>query len=508
MDTFHYLAIGFSQALQWHNILFCFIGVFIGTAVGVLPGIGPSSGTALLIPITATLTSMLKPEDAATSAIIMLAGVFYGAMYGGSTTSVLINTPGESASVVTCLDGYQMAKKGRAGAALAIAAIGSFIAGLFALIMLAILAKPLAEIALKFGPTEYFSLVVLGLAAITGLAGKSMPKALIMLVTGLLLATVGIDQVSGAERFAFGIPILYSGFDFITIAVGMFALGEVFKSILDADNGVQEFPKIGRVLPTRDDMRRSWKPIARGSVLGFFTGILPGAGATLSSFLSYTLEKRLSKHPEEFGKGAIEGVAGPESANNAAAGGALIPLLALGIPSSATTSVLMGAFMMYNVAPGPLLFEKHPVVAWGVIASMFLGNLMLLILNMPLVKLFAKLVEVPSKILLPIIVGICIFGIYAVQGNTFNLFIMLLFGVAGFFLVANDFPAAPLVLGRILGPMLENNFRRALTGSNGDYSIFVTRPVSAGLLVVALLWIFVPVILKMRGKRVIVSDEK
>lgn len=508
MDTLHYLAMGFSQALQLHNILFCFIGVFIGTAVGVLPGIGPSSGTALLIPITASVTSLLSPENAATSAIIMLAGVFYGAMYGGSTTSVLINTPGESASVVTCLDGHQMAKQGRAGAALAIAAIGSFIAGLFALVMLVLLAKPLADVALRFGPSEYFSLVVLGLAALTGLAGKSMPKALIMLVMGLLLSTVGIDTVSGSERFAFGIPILYQGFDFITIAVGMFALGEVFRSILQWDSGAQDFPRIGRILPTREDLRRSWKPIARGSVMGFFLGILPGAGATLSSFLSYTAEKKLSKHPEEFGHGAIEGVAGPESANNAAAGGALIPLLALGIPSSATTSVLMGAFMMYNVAPGPLLFDKHPLVAWGVIASMFLGNLMLLILNMPLVRIFAKLVEVPAKYLLPIIMGICVFGIYAVQGNVFNLLVMLFFGVAGFFLVANDFPAAPLVLGRVLGPMLENNFRRALTGSNGDYSVFITRPVSAILLVVALLWIVIPVILKMRGRNVLTSDEK
>lgn len=508
MDTWGFLAQGFAQALQPHNILFCFIGVFIGTAVGVLPGIGPSSGTAILIPITASVTGMLAPEDAATSAIIMLSGVFYGAMYGGSTTSVLINTPGESASVVTCLDGYQMARKGRAGAALAIAAIGSFIAGLFALVMLTILARPLADVALRFGPTEYFSLVVLGLAAITGLAGKSMLKALIMMVTGLLLSTIGIDSVSGSERFAFGVPVLYQGIDFITIAVGMFALGEVFKTILDRDGAPQDFPKIGRVLPTRDDLRRSWKPIARGSVMGFFLGILPGAGATLSSFLSYTTEKRLSKHPEEFGKGAIEGVAGPESANNAAAGGALIPLLALGIPSSATTSVLMGAFMMYNVAPGPLLFDKHPQVAWGVIASMFLGNLMLLVLNMPLVKIFAKLVEVPAKYLLPIIVGICFFGIYAVQGNTFNLIVMLIFGMAGYFLVSNDFPAAPLVLGRILGPMLENNFRRALTGSNGDYGVFLRRPVSAALLVVAILWIVVPVILKARGRHVLVSEEK
>ena len=469
METMDFLAKGFAAALQWHNLLFCFFGVFIGTIVGVLPGIGPSSGVALLIPITATITGKLAPEDAATSAIIMLAGVFYGAMYGGSTTSILINTPGESASVITCLDGHQMAKQGRAGAALAISAIGSFIAGMFALLMLIIVAEPLADMALKFGPPEYFSLVVLGLAAITGLAGKSMPKALIMLVTGLLLSTIGVDSVSGSARFTYDIPLLYQGLEFITIAVGMFALGEVFSTILENRLGKQSFPKIGRILPTLQDLKDSAMPIARGSVMGFFIGILPGAGPTLASFISYTTEKKVSKTPERFGQGAIEGVAGPESANNAAAGGALIPLLTLGIPSSATTAILLGAFMMYNVQPGPLMFEKHPAVVWGVIASMFVGNLVLLILNMPLVKMFAKLTEIPTKYLLPLILAICIFGIYAIQGNLFNLFVLMFFGIVGYLLVGNDFPAAPLVLGRILGPMLENNFRRALTGSNGTY---------------------------------------
>jgi putative tricarboxylic transport membrane protein len=506
MDTLHFLAMGFGEALRWQNILFCFFGVFMGTIVGVLPGIGPSSGVALLIPITASVTGALSPEEGATSAIIMLAGVFYGAMYGGSTTSILINTPGESASVVTCLDGYQMARQGRAGPALAIAAIGSFIAGMFALLMLIIVAKPLAEIALRFGPPEYFSLVVLGLAAITGLAGKSMPKALIMLVTGLLISTIGIDTVSGSARFTFDIPLLYQGLEFITIAVGMFALGEVFTTIFAGDVATQELAKIGRILPTRQDLRDSLLPILRGSVMGFFIGVLPGAGPTLSSFISYTIEKRLSKTPERFGKGAIEGVAGPESANNAAAGGAMIPLLALGIPSSATTAILMGAFIMYNVQPGPLLFEKHPAVVWGVIASMFFGNVMLLVLNMPLVKIFAKMMELPSQYLLPLILGICVFGIYGVQGNLFNLWIMLAFGVLGFLLGGNDFPAAPLVLGVVLGPMLENNLRRALTASNGDYGIFVTRPVSALLLTAAILWILVPLFLKLKGRKVIVNE--
>jgi putative tricarboxylic transport membrane protein len=508
METLQFLAQGFAEAAKWYNIAFCFFGVFMGTAVGVLPGIGPSSGVALLIPITASVTGVMPPDQAATSGIIMLAGVFYGAMYGGSTTSILINTPGESASVVTCLDGYQMARQGRAGPALAIAAIGSFIAGMFALLMLAIVAKPLAEVALRFGPPEYFSLVVLGLAAITGLAGKSMAKALVMMVTGLLISTIGIDIVSGSARFTFEIPVLYQGLEFITIAVGMFALGEVFKTVIEEDAAQQDFPKIGRIMPTGQDMRDSIMPILRGSVLGFFIGILPGAGPTLSSFISYTMEKRLSQSPERFGRGAIEGVAGPESANNAAAGGAMIPLLTLGIPSSATTAILMGAFIMYNVQPGPLLFEKHPALVWGVIASMFFGNLMLLVLNMPLVKIFAKMVEIPAQYLLPLILAICVFGIYAVQGNLFNLWVMLAFGVFGFLLGGNDFPAAPLVLGVILGPMLENNLRRALTASNGDYAIFLTRPVSAILLVVAALWILVPIVLRRLGRQVVVGEGK
>jgi putative tricarboxylic transport membrane protein len=327
-------------------------------------------------------------------------------------------------------------------------------------------------------------------------------------VTGLLLSTIGVDSVSGSARFTYDIPLLYQGLEFITIAVGMFALGEVFNTIVEDRTGNQIFPKIGLVLPTLQDLKDSLMPIARGSVMGFFIGILPGAGPTLASFISYTTEKRLSKTPERFGQGAIEGVAGPESANNAAAGGALIPLLTLGIPSSATTAILLGAFMMYNVQPGPLLFEKHPAMVWGVIASMFVGNMMLLVLNMPLVKMFAKLVEIPAKYLLPLILAICIFGIYAVQGNLFNLIVLMFFGIVGYLLVGNDFPAAPLVLGRILGPMLENNLRRALTGSNGDFSIFLTRPVSAILLAAAALWILIPALLKWMGRKVIVNEAQ
>ncbi|MGM9920229.1 MAG: tripartite tricarboxylate transporter permease [Bhargavaea sp.] len=508
MDTLQFLADGFSVAFQWHNLLFAFIGVLIGTAVGVLPGIGPMSGVALLIPVTATMTSGLPTDAAAASSIILLAGVYYGAMYGGSTTSILLNTPGESSSVVTTLDGYQMAKQGRAGAALSIAAIGSFAAGIISLIGLVLLAEPLSNVALKFGPAEYFSLMLLGLAAVSGLAGKSMTKALMMTVFGLMLGTVGIDAVSGIARFTYDMPILYSGFEFLTIAVGLFALGEVFKTILERDGADGAIAKIHRILPTKQDMKDSSVPIVRSSLLGFFIGVLPGAGATLASFFSYITEKKFSKTPEKFGKGAIAGVAGPESANNAASGGAMIPLLTLGIPGSGTTAILMGALIMYNIQPGPLLFDEHPEVAWGLIASMFIGNLMLLALNMPLVRVFAKVIQTPKKYLLPIIVAISFFGVYAVQYTTFDLYLLLAFGIFGYLLTKNDFPVAPLVLALVLGPMIENNMRRALTISNGDFSIFVTKPLSLVFLIAAAAWLLIPLILKMRGKSVIVNEEE
>lgn len=508
MSTLDFLFNGFAVAFQWQNIMFAFVGVLIGTAVGVLPGIGPMSGVALLIPVTATLTSGMPTEAAAASSIILLAGVYYGAMYGGSTTSILLNTPGESSSVVTTLDGYQMAKQGRAGAALSIAAIGSFVAGIVSLIGLVLLAKPLSKVALNFGPAEYFSLMLLGLCAVSGLAGKSMTKALIMTIFGLLLATIGIDAVSGIARFTYDLPILYSGLEFLTIAVGLFALGEVFKTILERDKEDGAIAKIERILPTKQDLKDSAVPIVRGSFLGFFIGVLPGAGATLASFFSYMAEKKFSKHPEKFGTGAIEGVAGPESANNAASGGAMIPLLTLGIPGSGTTAILMGALIMYNIQPGPLLFEDHPEVAWGLIASMFIGNLMLLVLNMPLVKVFAKIIQTPKKYLLPIIVAISFFGVYAVQYTTFDLYLLLACGFLGYLLAKNDYPLAPLVLALVLGPMIENNMRRALTISNGDFSIFVTKPLSLVFIIAAIAWIVIPLLLKLKGRNVIVNDEE
>ncbi|RNB74073.1 tripartite tricarboxylate transporter permease [Brevibacillus panacihumi] len=507
MSTLQYLADGFYIAMQWHNLLYAFIGVLIGTAVGVLPGIGPMSGVALLMPVTASLTSGMNAEQAAASALILLAGVYYGAMYGGSTTSILLNTPGESSSVVTTLDGYQMAKQGRAGAALSIAAIGSFVAGVFALVALVFLAQPLSDLALHFGPAEYFSLMLLGLCAVSGLGGKSMTKALIMTVFGLLLATIGIDNVSGVARFTYDIPYLYQGLEFLTIAVGLFALGEVFKTILENDISSKQLIKVGRILPSAMDLKQSAAPIARGSILGFFVGLLPGAGATLASFFSYILEKKWSKNPERFGKGAIEGVAGPESSNNAASGGAMIPLLTLGIPGSGTTAILMGALLMYNVQPGPLLFTDHPQVAWGLIASMFIGNLMLLALNMPLVKVFAKIIETPPHFLIPSIIAISVFGVYAVQITTFDLVLLVFCGLLGYFLSSNDFPLAPLVLGLVLGPMIENNMRRALTTSNGDFTIFLTKPLSLIFLGCAALWLIIPLILKVRGKEVVINEE-
>ncbi|SFJ29300.1 tripartite tricarboxylate transporter permease [Thermoflavimicrobium dichotomicum] len=507
MSVWEYLYNGFLVALQWQNLIYAFVGVLIGTAVGVLPGIGPMSGVALLIPVTSTLTAGSSAEEAAASAIILLAGVYYGAMYGGSTTSILLNTPGESSSVVTTLDGYQMARQGRAGAALSIAAIGSFVAGIVSLVALVFLAEPLSNLALKFGPAEYFSLMVLGLCAVSGLAGHSMTKALIMTVFGLLLGTIGVDNVSGVARFTFDSPVLYQGLEFLTIAVGLFALGEVFKAILEKEKNEGTIAKVGKIYPSKQDLKQSAAPIARGSLLGFFIGVLPGAGATLASFFSYMMEKRISRHPEKFGKGAIEGVAAPESANNAASGGAMIPMLTLGIPGSGTTAILMGALIMYNVQPGPLLFDEHPQVAWGLIASMFIGNLMLLILNMPLVKIFAKIIDTPSKYLLPIIIAISFFGVYAVQVNTFDLFLLIVCGLMGYLLAKNDFPLAPLVLGLVLGPMIENNMRRALTATGGDWSIFVTHPISLLFLVIAACWILIPLILKWRGKKVLVNEE-
>ncbi len=487
MDIFTSLLHGFQVALSAQNLLFCLIGVTLGTLIGVLPGIGPTTGVAILIPITFGLN--------ATTAIITMAGVYYGAMYGGSTTSILINVPGESSSVMTTLDGYQMAKQGRAGVALGMAAMSSFIAGTFAILMLTLIAPPLANFAISFGPPEYFALTFMGLTMVTSLAGDSPLKGMMSGVFGLIVACVGVDAISGAERFTLGNMYLLDGFGFIGVAVGLFAVSEVFINLEGSMEQifVKAELKLATLLPSRQDWKDSLLPIARSSVLGFFVGVLPGAGATIASFMSYALEKKLSRHPERFGTGAIEGVAAPEGANNAAAGGAMVPLLTLGIPGSGTTAVLLGAFLIHGLKPGPLLFQSSPDFVWGVIASMYVGNAMLLVLNLPLVGMWASLLRVPYTILMPLIVTISAVGVFATDNNIFDMWVMFGFGIVGYLMRKLEFPAAPAVLGLVLGPMVERSLRQSLTISHGDLSIFITRPISAVLIVIALLSLLAPV---------------
>jgi len=490
MEIFHNVLMGFQVALSWQNLFFCFVGVTLGTLIGVLPGIGPVTGVAILIPITFGLS--------ATTAIITMAGVYYGAMYGGSTTSILINVPGESASVMTCLDGYQMARKGRPGPALGMAALSSFIAGTFAVVMLTFIAPPLASVALSFGPPEYFALTFVGLTLVTSLAGESMLKGIMSGVFGLIVACVGIDAVSGEERFTFGNLYLLDGMGFIGVAVGLFAVAEVLLNLEEPMEQVflKADLRLRSLFPNLQDWKDSFWPIWRSSILGFFIGVLPGAGATIASFMAYALEKKLSQHPEKFGTGVIEGVAAPEGANNAAAGGAMVPLLTLGIPGSGTTAVLLGALLIHGLRPGPLLFQNNPGFVWGVIASMYIGNVMLLILNLPMVGVWASLLRVPYRILMPLIVTISAVGVFATDNNVFDMWVMFAFGIIGYLMRKLDFPAAPAVLGLVLGPMVERSLRQSLTISHGNLSIFFTRPISAVLTIAALLSLFAPL---MRG---------
>ena len=487
MEIFQNILMGFQVALSVHNLFFCFVGVTLGTLIGVLPGIGPVTGVAILIPITYGLS--------ATTAIITMAGVYYGAMYGGSTTSILINVPGESSSVMTTLDGYQMAKQGRAGPALGMAAFSSFIAGTLATLLLTFIAPPLATVALSFGPPEYFALTFMGLTLVTSLAGESMLKGLMSGLFGLIVACVGIDAVSGEERFTFGNIYLLDGMGFIGVAVGLFAVAEVLLNLEDPLEQVfiQTKLSLRTLFPNGQDWKDSLAPIGRSSLLGFFIGVLPGAGATISSFMAYAMEKKLSRHPEKFGTGIIEGVAAPEGANNAAAGGAMVPLLTLGIPGSGTTAVLLGALLIHGLRPGPLLFQSNPDFVWGVIASMYIGNVMLLILNLPLVGIWASLLRVPYTILMPLIVTISAVGVFATDNNIFDMWVMFAFGIIGYLMRKLGFPAAPAVLGLVLGPMVERSLRQSLTISHGDLSIFFTRPISAVLTIGALLSLFTPV---------------
>ena len=477
MDFLGNVLTGFQITFQPVNLMYCFVGCFIGTLIGVLPGIGPSGTISILL----TMTFNISPV----TSVILLSGIYYGAMYGGSTTSILVNVPGEAASVVTTLDGYQMARQGRAGPALGIAAFGSFIAGTFSVIVLMFLSYPLSKLALAFGPPEYTALIILGITILTYLAQKSMVKALMMAAFGFLLAYVGIDMITGKARFTFGIPNLMDGIGILPIAMGLFGVGEVLEN-MDGSGEVSVLKtKFGKLLPTLQDWRDSWKPITRGSVIGFILGVIPGGSGVLASFVSYATEKRCSKHPENFGHGAIEGVAGPESANNAAFAGGLVPLFALGIPPSVVCALLFAALMMHGIQPGPFLIPEHPEIFWGLVASMYLGNTMLLVINLPLIGIWVQMLRVPSRILLPLILFFCAVGAYAINNSFFDVGTMMLFGVLGYLMKKFDYEAAPLVLAFVLGPILENSMRQSLRISRGSFWIFFSRPVSGTLLILA-----------------------
>jgi len=476
VDTFQHLMAGLAAAASLQNLTFALIGCILGTLIGVLPGLGPAAGTAILIPLTFTLD--------ATGALIMLSAIYYGAMYGGTITSVLINVPGEAASVVTCFDGYQMAKQGRGGTALGIAAIGSFIGGIVATLALIVVAPPLARFALSFGPPEFFALMLVGLCLITGLAGQSLLASLVMAVLGLLIAMVGIDPVRGAPRFTFGVPSLYDGVGFIPVVMGLFGVAEILLTVEKPYRQVIK-TNLSSLFPSREEWRRAFGAIVRGTGIGFFLGLIPGVGAIIPTFMAYVVEKRLSKTPEQFGHGAIEGVAAPETANNAYANAAMIPLLTLGIPSSPTIAVLMGAFIINGLTPGPFLFKERPDLVWTVIASFSIGNLMLLILNLPFVGLWARLLYLPYQYVCAGTLLFCVIGAYSLQQSVFDVGVMIAFGVAGYGLRKLDLPIAPLVLGLILGPFIEKSLRTSLEMSGGDFSIFVTRPLCLALLLVA-----------------------
>ena len=497
MDILFNLFAGFQVALTPINLFFCFGGVFIGTLIGVLPGIGPPGALAMLLPITIGVPP--------TSAIIMLAGIYYGAQYGGSTTSILINIPGEASSIVTCIDGYQMARQGRAGPALGISAIGSFVAGTVGLLFLCILANPMTKIALRFGPAEFFGLMVMGLIFVTFLGGGSMIKSLVSMSMGLILTMVGMDIITGEIRFGFGSMQLANGIGLIPIAMGLFGLGEVFLNLeIKIDRQIFE-EKIRGILPDKKDLKQSCGPILRGSILGFLLGVIPGGGALLASFFSYATEKKLSRHPELFGKGAIEGVAGPESANNAGSTGAFVPLFTLGLPSNSTMAMLLGAFILYGMVPGPLLMVEKPQVIWGTIASMYIGNIMLLVLNLPLIGLWIQILKVPYRVLYPIIIFFMIIGSYSLRKDFFDVLLLIIFGIVGYLMKKFQYAAAPMILAFVLGDQLENAFRQSLIISGGQFSIFVIRPMSASFLLISLLLLLAPLAPWLHGKKVILS---
>jgi putative tricarboxylic transport membrane protein len=477
-ETLHNLYIGFSVALAPGVLLYAFVGCVVGTLVGVLPGIGPLAGISLLLPASFGLD--------ATSAIVLLAGIYYGAMYGGSTTSILMRIPGEAASVMTCIDGYEMTRKGRAGPALAIAAIGSYVAGTISIVGLMLLAPPLASFALRFGPPEYFALLTLGLLVLAYMSGGSMLKSLAMAALGLLLGMIGIDPMTGFFRFSYGLVELGDGIGVVPVAVGLFGLSEILLTAGQPTAPEVKKPKLKDLLPSAEEWRDSIWPIGRGTVLGFFIGIIPGSAHIIASFVSYAVERRFAKHPERFGHGAIEGVAGPESANNSATSGAFVPMLALGLPSGPIPAVMIAAMMVHGISPGPLLISQQPELFWGFIASMYVGNVVLLILNLPLVGLFVNVLRVPYPLLYPAILVLCVLGVYAVNGSAVDVGIMTATGALGYLLRKFDFETAPVVLGLILAPMMEMSFRQSLAMSAGNYAIFVNRPIASVMLLCGL----------------------
>jgi putative tricarboxylic transport membrane protein len=479
MDLLISIGEGLSVATQWQNMLFCFVGVLAGTLIGVLPGIGPLGAIAILLPSTFYISPV--------SALIMLAGIYYGAMYGGSTTSILVNIPGEAASVVTCIDGYQMALKGRAGAALGISAFGSFIAGTIGVALLLLIAPPLARFALRFGPPEYFALMLLGLTILVYLANGPTIKALMMAALGLFLGVIGTDLISGRPRFTFGIIEFNDGLGIVPVVMGLFGISEVLLNLEKTLHRQVIKTEVRGLLPNMQEWKQSIMPILRGSFLGFFLGTLPGGGALLSSFASYAMEKKVSRHPERFGHGAIEGVAGPESANNAAAQGAFIPLMTLGVPNNGVMALMLGAMMIHGIQPGPLLMKENPDMFWGLIASMYIGNGMLLVLNLPLIGLWVQVLKVRYEVLFPLILLFCLIGVFGVNNSIVEMWLMIGFGIFGYLMKKFDYEMAPLVLALILGPMFENALRQSLILFDGNFLSFFERPISAGLIAVAFL---------------------
>jgi putative tricarboxylic transport membrane protein len=498
MEIFQNLIFGFSIALSLQNLLYCFLGCLLGTLIGVLPGIGPLATIAMLTPITFSISPV--------AAMIMLAGIYYGAQYGGSTTAILVNLPGETSAVVTCLDGYQMARQGRAGPALAIAAIGSFFAGTVCTLIIALFGPAIAELALEFGPAEYFSLMLMGLVAAAMLAQGDMVKSLAMVALGLLLGTVGTDVNSGWRRFSFDIAELADGIGFVVLAVGVFALGEIVANLGEPEARTIFISKVGSLFPSKDDIKRSSGPILRGTLLGAFFGVLPGTGPAIASFSSYMVEKKISKDPSRFGHGAIEGVAGPESANNADAQCKFIPMLTLGIPASGTMALMLGALMIHGIAPGPTVMTQRPDLFWGLIVSMWIGNLMLLVLNLPLIGLWASLLKVPYRMLFPAIMVFSCIGIYSLNNSPFELYLTALFGIIGFLWMKFACPPAPMLLGFVLGPMMEENLRRAMLMSRGDPMVFLTQPISLGFVIATVLIVVVMMAPALRKRRGDITD--